>query len=169
MNVDRMLKWQKWLGITIVILMVLIWLTRIFANTRSPYIILSKPDSYGFVEVRKLVSVYDGDTFKVNIGNLWPDIIGKEIGIRVNGIDTPEIRGTTGIIKEKAIEARELVKDILTNAKIIHLNNMERGKYFRIVADIIVDGNDLATMLIEKGLAKSYNGGTKPSWDPNDF
>ena len=47
---------------------------------------------YGTVSVSKVISVYDGDTFRVNIDSL-PPIVGKNIPIRVNGVDTPEIRG----------------------------------------------------------------------------
>ena len=35
---------------------------------------------------------YDGDTITFNLPGLHP-IIGEEISIRVNGIDTPEIKG----------------------------------------------------------------------------
>jgi len=38
------------------------------------------------------VSVYDGDTIKVNIAN-YPAINGEGISIRIRGIDAPEIRG----------------------------------------------------------------------------
>ena len=47
---------------------------------------------YGTVTVSKVISVYDGDTFRVNIDSL-PPIVGKNIPIRVNGVDTPEIQG----------------------------------------------------------------------------
>ena len=50
------------------------------------------PPQYGTVTVSKVISVYDGDTFRVNIDSL-PPIVGKNIAIRVNGVDTPEIRG----------------------------------------------------------------------------
>jgi len=36
-----------------------------------------------------------------------------------------------------------------------------RGKYFRIVGRLIVDGQDLSDMLIQKQLAVPYHGGTK--------
>ena len=35
------------------------------------------------------------------------------------------------------------------------------GKYFRIAADVIVDGENLADMLIEAGMAVRYDGGKK--------
>lgn len=41
---------------------------------------------------------------------------------------------------------------------------MKRGKYFRIVAEVRVDGQNLGQLLIEKGLAKPYDGGKKQKW-----
>ena len=41
--------------------------------------------------IEKIISVYDGDTFRADIRGL-PDIIGKNIAIRILGIDTPEIK-----------------------------------------------------------------------------
>ncbi len=38
---------------------------------------------------------------------------------------------------------------------------MERGKYFRIAADVIVDGENLGDIRIEAGVAVRYDGGTK--------
>ena len=47
---------------------------------------------YGMAIVSKVISVYDGDTFRVNIDSL-PAIVGKNITVRLNGVDTPEIKG----------------------------------------------------------------------------
>ena len=49
-----------------------------------------------------------------------------------------------------------MVAEILKDAEQITLKNMERGKYFRIAADVIVDGESLADILIEAGMAKKY-------------
>ena len=38
---------------------------------------------------------------------------------------------------------------------------MKRGSDFRIAADVIVDGENLAEMLVEAGMAVRYNGGKK--------
>ena len=64
---------------------------------------------YGTVTVSKVISVYDGDTFRVNIDSL-PPIVGKNIAIRVNGVDTPEIRGKCQYEKDLALEARDFVR-----------------------------------------------------------
>ena len=66
-----------------------------------------------------------------------------------------------------AIKAKEFTENKLKNGKIIKLKNMQRGKYFRIVADVVVDGNDLGELLIREGLAKKYDGGKKSSWNTN--
>ena len=47
---------------------------------------------YGNVMVKEVTSIYDADTFRVNIEG-WPDIVGKHVSIRVLGIDAPELRG----------------------------------------------------------------------------
>jgi len=81
---------------------------------------------YDTVTVSKVISVYDGDTFRVNIDSL-PPIVGKNIAIRVNGVDTPEIRGKCQYEKDLALEARDFVRGKLANAKEIKLTNFYRG------------------------------------------
>ena len=54
-----------------------------------------------------------------------------------------------------------MVADILKDAEQITLKNMERGKYLRIAADVIVDGENLADVLIEAGMPVKYDGGKK--------
>lgn len=118
-------------------------------------------DAYDDVNVSKLLSVYDGDTFKINIDS-YPAIVGKKISIRVRGIDTPEIRTRCKSEKVLGYKAKEIAKNLLVNSEVIELRNVKRGKYFRIVADVYLDDNvSLADELIESGLAVPYDGGTK--------
>ena len=114
-------------------------------------------------KVSKIISVYDGDTFRVNIDGIHP-LIGDNIGIRVNNVDTPEIKGKCPSEKKLAIKARDFVASRLKSAKEVLLVNPKRGKYFRIVADVMIDGQMLDKMLFEKGLAYQYDGGRKKSW-----
>ena len=83
------------------------------------------------------------------------------MAIRVNGIDTPEIR--TKCTKEKLLarEAKKLTVSTLRGAKVIEPRNLQRGKYFRIVADVYVDAKSLGAILIHNNLAVKYDGGTK--------
>ena len=118
---------------------------------------------YGTVTVSKVISVYDGDTFRVNIDSL-PPIVGKNIAIRVNGVDTPEIRGKCQYEKNLALDARDFVRNKLADAKEIKLTNLQRGKYFRVVANVLVDGVSLEEELLDNKLAYEYSGGRKLSW-----
>ncbi|OUR95832.1 nuclease [Halobacteriovorax marinus] len=103
---------------------------------------------------------YDADTVTFNIPKLHP-LIGQKINIRVNGVDTPEIRTKNKCEKDKARHAKKLVAKLLKKAKRIDLQNIKRGKYFRVVADVIIDGKSLSDYLLKNGLAYSYDGGTK--------
>jgi micrococcal nuclease len=116
--------------------------------------------SFGDYQGAIFVSNYDGDTVTFNLPGLHP-IIGEKISIRVNGIDTPEIRGKCEKEKYDAKQAQQMVADILKDAEQIVLKNMERGKYFRIAADVIVDGENLADVLVEAGMAVKYDSGKK--------
>ena len=49
----------------------------------------------------------------------------------------------------------------MKNAKRIDLRQVERGKYFRIVADVILDGKSLSEILLKNSLTTSYDGGKK--------
>jgi len=83
------------------------------------------------------------------------------MSIRVNGIDTPEIRGKCDLEKVLARKAKQQTVFMLRGAKKIELKNIKRGKYFRLVADVYVDDVSLAKILLDSKLAVSYDGGTK--------
>jgi len=122
-----------------------------------------KDKVYGSVVVDEVTSVYDGDTFRVNI-NAWPGIVGQRIPVRVLGIDTPEMRGKCKFEKNLAREAKKATVQSLRAAKKIELRGIKRGKYFRVLANVYVDGKSLANILINKKLAVKYSGGTKINW-----
>lgn len=116
--------------------------------------------SYGnFTKVR-FVKNYDGDTITVDLKEQHP-LFGDNIPVRVAGIDTPEIRGKCAQEKALAREAKAVVEKMLKKARRITLKNVQRGKYFRILADVQADKQNLADILIDKGLAVRYDGGTK--------
>ena len=128
-----------------------------------PFLLLpsnSLAESFGDFQGAVYLRNYDGDTITFNLPGLHP-IIGEKISIRVNGIDTPEIKGKCEKEKYEGKQAQQMVADILNDAEQITLKNMERGKYFRIAADVIFDGESLADMLIEAGMAIRYGGGKK--------
>tara|TARA_R110002074_G_C12344165_1_gene649096 strand:- start:206 stop:595 length:390 start_codon:yes stop_codon:yes gene_type:complete len=115
------------------------------------------------VIVDKVTSIYDGDTFRVNIKG-YPKIIGHRMSVRILGVDTPEIRTNCKKEKDLARNAKKLTISLLRGAKLIELRNIKRGKYFRILADVYVDNISIADELIKNNLAVRYDGGTKIEW-----
>jgi len=123
----------------------------------------SNAEDYSDVSVSRIIKVIDGDTFRVDINEL-PDIIGKNIRIRILGINAPEINGKCTFEKELAIKARDFVQILLDNADLVILKNLNRGNFFRLLAEVIVDGKDLGELLIANDLAVRYQGQKKLSW-----
>ncbi len=131
-------------------------------------VIKPKYKMYGDTPPVTVVKVYDGDTIHVDIKD-WPDIIGHNIGVRVIGIDAPEMHDKNDEIKKEAIKARDFVKARVDEAKVVHLKNIGRDKYFRILAEVWLDDVNLSDLMISKGLAKPYDGGTKDKWLEEDI
>ena len=80
---------------------------------------------YGTAIVSKVISVYDGDTFRVDIDSL-PPIVGKNIPIRLNGVDTPEIRGKCEHEKDLAIKARDFVRNKLARKASLFIYGLQQ-------------------------------------------
>ena len=126
------------------------------------FFLVNKAYSHSEIVIDKVYSVYDGDTITI-IVNDWPPLF-RKMSIRINGIDTPEMRGKCDEEKALAVISKQLNIDALDGAKIITLENVRKGKYFRLLADVYVDGESLAQMQIDAGLARPYAGGKRESW-----
>jgi len=136
----------------------------LFVLLLVPLSVVGTDSNYGDLTVIRLVRVYDGDTFYVDIDELH-DLIGKNILIRLRGVDTPEVGHRSKCEEEKILgnKARVFVEDRLTGAEIILLN-IGRGTFFRILADVTYDGVDLATELLKAKLGRKYDGGKRSGW-----
>ena len=71
------------------------------------------------------------------------------------------MRGKCEQEKLLARKAKQYTLMALSNAKTIELRNMQRGKYFRIVAEVYADGQSVGDGLVREGLAVVYDGGKK--------
>ena len=110
------------------------------------------------------ISNYDGDTVKISIPGIAP-IFGEKISVRVRGIDTPEKYGKKPCERELASSAQQFVESQLNTSNVINLVEPDREKYFRILANISYDEQDLSALLLNNYLAVQYDGGTKPNTD----
>jgi micrococcal nuclease len=119
--------------------------------------------NYGSLSVSKVNSVYDGDTFRCDIKSVHP-LLGANIPVRIANIDTPEIKDKRPAVRKIAFKARDFARHKLLTAKNIRLENVRRGKYFRVVADVYVDNISLGELLLNSRLAKKYSGAQKSNW-----
>jgi len=116
------------------------------------------------VKVDRVLRVRDGDTFYCDISHYHP-LLGGNIGVRIRGIDAPELKSESAHVQLLAIDAKTELLKIIMDCKELKLHNMSRGKYFRLIADVKADGKDVATMLLQKHVVKKYDGKTKPVWE----
>ena len=104
--------------------------------------------------------VVDGDTVDVHI-DLGFDVRLTSQRIRLYGLDTWESRTRDLEGKAKGLLAKEFTKQMIQEANQIILISHERGKYGRILGELICDGVNLNEALIENGHAVKYYGGKK--------
>jgi micrococcal nuclease len=106
----------------------------------------------------RLVSVYDGDTIRVDLSlgfNIWQ--LNKPI--RLYGIDTPELRGAE---RPQGLVVRDIVEQRLRQADrlIIETHKDTTGKYGRLLGTVHYRVGDqwrnLNQELLEEGLAAAY-------------
>ena len=110
----------------------------------------------------KVVDVYDGDTVTINFYlNDDPDLPIVQEKVRLNGIDTCEMRGEKGNRKKLAQEATDLVDRLILD-KIVEIQfHDDNDKYRRLLGDIYIDNICVNQLLLDKGLATPYFGGKK--------
>jgi micrococcal nuclease len=110
----------------------------------------------------RVIKVYDADTITIASKLPYDDSPMYRLSVRLNGIDTPEMKGK-GILddeKEAAKNARDFVSNLVLN-KYVRLDNIESEKYGRILADVYVGNIHLNEILLKERFAVKYDGGTK--------
>jgi micrococcal nuclease len=88
--------------------------------------------------------VVDGDTVRVR-----PLQGGKPVSIRVDGIDAPEICQSGGDAARDALKRRVLGLQVVIEGK-------SRDDYGRLLARIMLDGDDVGARMVKGGHAWSY-------------
>jgi len=108
----------------------------------------------------QVIKVYDGDTITIASKMPYPESPLYRFSVRLNGIDTPEIKGKNADEKEIAKKARDELSTLILNKKIT-LKNVQSEKYGRILAEVYLEDVCLNDWMIEKRFAVKYDGGTK--------
>jgi micrococcal nuclease len=124
--------------------------------------------TYDFTRA-KVVSVYDGDTFRIAAVE---DKKIRQYSMRLFGVDCPELRSSDEKEKEAAREARDFVRSMI-EGKIVQvriLNNRRVGKHVvrekfgRLIGTVKIGSLDLGEELVKFGHAIEYSGGKKIPW-----
>ena len=116
----------------------------------------------------KITRVVDGDTMDCDIDLGFGVWIHKE-RVRIYGIDTPESRTRDLEEKKFGLMAKEFVKKFVKGDKRNIKSNIilrtqkydAKGKFGRILGDIIVDGTSLSDTMIKEHHAVPYYGQSK--------
>ena len=114
----------------------------------------------------KLVKVVDGDTIDVDI-DLGFGVWLRNQRIRMMGIDTPESRTRDLEEKKFGLLAKDKLQTLLANGKVIKTFKDAKGKFGRILADVIVyhSAEDrwcgATEIMIAQGYGVKYEGQSK--------
>ena len=110
----------------------------------------------------EVLRVIDGDTLEVR-ARIW---LGIEVTtlLRLDGIDTPELRGKCPAERELASRARAFLAARIGAGPVL-LSEVREDKFGgRVIAQAAAGGEDLAAALIAAGLARAYLGGAREGW-----
>lgn len=119
-----------------------------------------------FCDNYKILRVVDGDTVIIDAPYL-PKPLKPELSLRILGIDTPEkdFRAKCKVENDLGHQATDFTVNKIASAKSINVEIVQWDKFgSRLDGNIIVDGESLATLLINNNLARPYNGEKKKSW-----
>ena len=112
--------------------------------------------------VKSVDRVVDGDTIDISI-DLGFDLTKKE-RVRLAGIDTPEKRTKDSKEKEMGYQATEFLEMHLMEATKLTVRTEKDGKFGRMLGWLYKTDTDTMSInqiMIDKGYAWSYDGGTK--------
>ena len=112
--------------------------------------------------VKSVDRVVDGDTIDISI-DLGFDLTKKE-RVRLAGIDTPEKRTKDQREKEMGYQATEFLEMHLMEATKLTVRTEKDGKFGRMLGWLYKTDTDTMSInqiMIDKGYAWSYDGGTK--------
>ena len=110
----------------------------------------------------RVIKVYDGDTITIAAKLPFDNSPLYRLSVRLNGIDTPEIKGKTEDEKIAAKQVKDALSVLILNKR-VNLKNIQTEKYGRILADVYIGELHINQWLITEKYAVKYDGGTKKS------
>lgn len=112
------------------------------------------------VTYARVIKVYDGDTITVASVLPYKGSRVYRFQVRLNGIDTPEMKTSDEAEKAIALQAKEALKNLIYG-KWVKLQNTDNDKYGRLLADVWCEGLNVNQWMLDQRYAVRYDGGTK--------
>ena len=133
----------------------------------------------------RVIDIYDGDTITIalKLFESSNNIVIKKFGVRLMGIDTPEMKSKNADIKKAAFKARDRLYNLITglnekelkrkeicdklstNTFLVTIKIYGADLYGRILADIYpydqINVKSFSQVLLDEKLAYAYDGKTK--------
>ena len=113
-----------------------------------------------------VLKVYDGDTITIASKLPYEGSPIYKFQVRLNGIDTPELKTKNPAEKERATQCKQALSSLCLS-HFVTLENVSLEKYGRILADVHCEGIHLNQYMIDNGFAVKYDGGHKNSFEEN--
>lgn len=113
----------------------------------------------------EVVKVHDGDTLRVRVDCPGCPVLFRVWGVRIRGIDTPELSDSRPEYQALAVEAGETLAALCPQGARVVLRDVSFDKYGgRLLAGVECPNGDAAEVLKARGVAREYGGRGKKPW-----
>jgi micrococcal nuclease len=99
--------------------------------------------------------VIDGDTIRAPYS----------VTYRLEGYDAPETRfAQCAYERELGERATRRLEELMSKGRVRLIEKGRRDKYGRTLAELRINGRNVAEIMVREGLARRYSGGKRQSW-----
>lgn len=113
----------------------------------------------------EILDIYDGDTIVLRL-DLGLKIYADDQRLRLQNIDSPEIRTRNALEKKAGYAVRDYIRAFLADCTEVIVISYKLDKFGRLLGDLLLDarGQLLTDHLLENGLVRGYKGGARSDW-----
>lgn len=110
--------------------------------------------NFGDVLCGEVLAVEDDYTLRCRVDQ-WPAVIGEDIPVRIDGVESLGIYEIpTRRLEEIKQNIQLFLEQQVQQGQVILLRDIRRGRRFELVARVVIDGQDLAELLVSQRLAR---------------
>lgn len=118
----------------------------------------------------ELKRIIDGDTVVLIIDLGFN--IKIEVGLRLEGIDTPEVNSSHGLEQEAAYRSEVFLGQLIEKEELI-VKTKKNDMYGRYIGTLFIKGPhecvNVNNFMLNHGLARKYDGGRRKKWTDEEL